>query len=318
MHERDLLHTVATMYYVQDETMESIGARLGASRSTISRLLKQAREAGVVQIRVQPPDDVRSPLAAQLGARFGVRVHLVPVREKSTSVQRLDQTARVAAQLVGDWFGDDMVLGLAWGTTLSAIAPHLPTKRTRNAMIVQLNGAENDRSSGVAYAGELLSRFGGAFDADVTYFPTPAFFDYADTKEALWRETSIQRVLAIQRRCDMALFGVGALRGQVRSQVYSGGYLRRADMEQLTREHVVGDICTVFLRQDGSWEDIELNRRGTGPSPADLARIPRRVCVVSGEHRSRGLLGALNAGAVTDLVIDEATARYVGELLARS
>lgn len=318
MHERDLLHTVATMYYVQDETMDAIGARIGASRSTISRLLKQARESGVVQIRVQAADGARSPLADQLGSRFSVRVHAVPVRDSATPVQRLDQTARVAAQLVGDWFDDSMVLGIAWGTTLSAIAPHLPAKRTRNSMVVQLNGAENDRTSGVAYAGELLSRFGGAFEAAVTYFPTPAFFDYADTKDALWRETSIRRVLALQRRCDMALFGVGAIRGQVRSQVYSGGYLRPTDLEQLNRERVVGDICTVFLREDGSWEDIEINRRGTGPNPHDLARIPRRICVVSGEHRARGLLGALNAGAVTDLVIDEVTARYVQELLERT
>jgi DNA-binding transcriptional regulator LsrR (DeoR family) len=65
----------------------------------------------------------------------------------------------------------------------------------------------------------------------------------------------------------------------------------------------------VFLRGDGSYEDVEINRRATGPTPAELSRIPRRLCVVAGEAKLRPLLAAIRAGAVTDLIIDEPTAR---------
>lgn len=315
MHERELLHRVAVMYYVHGETMEAISAQLRTSRSSVSRLLKEARTSGLVQIKVPELDPVASPLAKTLGQHFGIRVHLVPVRKKATPLQRLDQTARVAAQLVAGWFDDDQVLGIAWGTTLSAIAVHLPTHRVRNAMIVQLNGAENNQPLGVAHASELLRQFGNAFDATVTHFPTPAFFDHAETKAAMWRESSIQRVLSLQHRCDMALFGVGVVSAQLRSKVHSGGYLGPAEYRELREERVAGDICTVFLRQDGSWEDIDLNRRATGPTPKDLARIPRRVCVAAGEDKVPGLLAALRSGAVTDLVIDHETARYLNELV---
>ena len=50
-------------------------------------------------------------------------------------------------------------------------------------------------------------------------------------------------------------------------------------------------------------------------TPSDLARIPRRLCVVSGRHKVRGILGALRSGAVTDLVIDDLTAEDVLEHL---
>ena len=67
----------------------------------------------------------------------------------------------------------------------------------------------------------------------------------------------------------------------------------------------------MLLREDSSWEDIELNRRATGPTPAKLREIPRRVCVVADPQRAQAALGALRAGVATDLVCDDSTAKAV-------
>jgi DNA-binding transcriptional regulator LsrR (DeoR family) len=215
----------------------------------------------------------------------------------------------VAARLLVDLFDDEMVLGVAWGTTVSAVARALGRKPTRGGTVVQLNGAANTVTSGVDYASTIITAFGAAFDAEVRHFPVPAFFDYAETRQAMWRERSVQRVLSVQRRADVALFGVGALGGQVPSHVYSAGYLDEGDVGALYAAGVVGDVCTVFLREDGSYRDIAINQRATGPTPGELARVPHRLCVVAGEAKLRPLLAAIRAGAVTDLVIDEPTAR---------
>ena len=315
MHDRQTIHRVATMYYVQDQTMDAIAAQLRLSRSTVSRMLKTARELGLVTISVASDPGSESPLAQAISSAFGVQTHVVPCRSSASSVQRLDQVARVAAQLVSSLVHDDQVVGLAWGTTLSAVIPYLPPRPTRGTSIVQLNGAANQVSSGVTYAGELLNSAAAAFDAEVTYFPTPAFFDYADTKAALWRETSLRRVLDLQRRCDLAVFGVGALQGEVSSQVYVGGYLDDTDLATLRSTGVVGDVCTVFVREDGTWADIELNHRTSGPTPGDLATIPRRVCIASGRSKVPALVGALRAGAITDVVIDEPSAALLVDRL---
>jgi DNA-binding transcriptional regulator LsrR (DeoR family) len=74
-------------------------------------------------------------------------------------------------------------------------------------------------------------------------------------------------------------------------------------------------VCTVFLRADGTWEDVPLNARATGPSPADLQHIPRRVCVAAGDGKIVPLLAALRAGTVTDLVVDELTATGLLDLV---
>lgn len=298
----------ASMYYLQDMKMEVIARQLGTSRSTVSRMIKQARETGLVEIRLRP-EHTRAPgLGEAISRRFGVSAHVVPVPDSSTEIFRLDQVALTAAKLVTTMVESDTVLGVAWGTTLSAIGRHLTHKPTRGAAVVQLNGAANTRTTGIEYARDLISSFGQAFDADVHHFPVPAFFDYAETKEALWRERSVRRVIDLQRRADIALFSVGALSGAVPSHVYSAGYLDAEDIAVLRDERVVGDVCTVFLRLNGSYRDIPLNARATGPTPAELRRTPVRVCAVAGDNKVPALLGALRAGAVTDLVVDEITA----------
>jgi DNA-binding transcriptional regulator LsrR (DeoR family) len=99
----------------------------------------------------------------------------------------------------------------------------------------------------------------------------------------------------------------------VPSHVYSGGYLEDEDLTQLGEQGVVGDIATVFFRADGSSDGIALNERATGPGLEQLRRVPRRLCIVSGVSKLASLRGALRAGTVTDLVVDEATARALVE-----
>ena len=312
-HEETLL-AASSMYYLQDMKMESIASHLHMSRSSVSRLLKQARESGLVEITLRPTP-TRAPGTSQaIHNRFGVEVYVVPTADSATVAERLEQVAMTTARMVSGWFDSDMVLGVAWGTTLAAIARHLNKRTTRGSTIVQLNGAANNHTSGVDYVANLVSLFGDAFDARVQLFPVPAFFDYAETRRAMWRERSIARVLELQRRADIVLFSIGAVAGEVPSHVYSAGYLEREDIELLEAEGVVGDVCTVFLRADGTYEDLSLNERATGPTPAELTRVPRRVCAVAGESKAVPLLAALRAGLITHLVLDEQTATRLVEL----
>jgi DNA-binding transcriptional regulator LsrR (DeoR family) len=296
------------MYYLQDLTMETIAKHLGTSRSTVSRMVKLARETGLVEITLRPTHSNAPGLGQRIREIYGIEAYVVPVPDHSSEVERLEQVALTTARLIGTWFDSNMILAVAWGTTLSAIARNLPRKTTRGSAVVQLNGAANTRTSGVEYAGDLIAEFGRAFDAHVHYFPVPAFFDYAETKEAMWRERSVRRVLAQQRRADIALFSVGALAGGLPSHVYTAGYLEAGDVALLDHEGVVGDVCTVFLREDGTYRDVELNARATGPSPRELRRVPRRVCAVAGDAKVVPLRAALRARVVTHLVVDEVTA----------
>ena len=338
-------YEAASMYYVQGETMEVIAHHLRVSRSTVSRLLARARQEGVVRVTLVQPGGAGS-LEGRMTQAFGVRTHIVPVREGTTEIHRLQQVASVAAAHMVDLIealaeqagnggpqaqdpagsggegsvqgrgSGGVVVGVAWGTTMSEVSAALPSRSVPGLTVVQLNGASDPVREGPS-AGELLSRMRLSLGARTISFPVPAFFDHVATREAMWSERSVKRVLAVTRRASLAVFGVGALdalNGALPSQVYEGGHLTARDQAVLRRQNVVGDVCTVLLRSDGSWRDVTLNARATGPTPAQLSRIPRRLCVAAGTGKARALLAALRARTATDLVVDDATARAVLEL----
>ena len=301
-------YRAARCYYLQEMTMEEIGRDLGASRSTVSRLLSLARAEGLIEFHLRAPNSEVPSLELEIGVRFAIDAHVVPIGDRASEREALEQVARFASWLLGTVCDSGMVLGIAWGTTIEAVSRHLSHKPTRGSEIVQLNGAGNTYSTGIEYASEILGRFGRAFDARVHQFTVPTFFDYPHTRAALWRERSIIRVLELQERADVMCFSVGAVHGGVPSHVYSGGFLEDKDYALLDALGVVGDVATVFLREDGTSDRIPLNDRSSGPSHSVIRRAPRRVCVVSGVHKARGLRAALAGRLVTDLVVDERTA----------
>ena len=308
-------HLAATMYYLQDETMETIARHLGISRSSVSRLLAYAREVGLVRITVAEDPGARGTLAGEINRIFGIRTTVVRVRDYDTGVSHLSNVARVAAERFLDIVRPGNVIGIAWGNTTAEVTRHISPIGISDTTVVQLNGAASAHGTGVRYIDTTISQAAEALGAEMVHFPVPAFFDYEDTKNALWRERSVRSVLDLISRADIAMFGVGAFEGDVPSHVYSGGYLDEQEIERVRADGVVGDICTVLIREDGSYADMPINRRASGPTPDVLRQIPRRLCVVAGEAKAIPLIGALRAGVITDLVVDDRAARRVLERL---
>lgn len=301
----------ANLYYRQNLTMESIASELGVSRSSVSRLLTHARDSGLVEIRIHSPQEARSRIEQRFADRFGVVAHVVPVAEKQSDTDKLERTAQAAAHIIAANVLPRSVLGVAWGSTMRVVARHLPRKNLHGVQLVQMNGAANVYSTGVQYTNELFGSFGEMLSAEVFQLPVPAIFDDPNTREALWRERSVSRVIDMQAAANLFVFGLGSQIGDPRSHIYSGGYLGSEDLKELSGEGVVGDCASRFYRLDGSTDRIPINDRSSGPSFDVVRRAPKRICVVSGSMKRDSLRGALAAGIITEVVVDESLARLV-------
>lgn len=302
------------LYYMQDLTMAAIAHEMHTSRSSVSRLLSYARESGLVTISIAEPHQGATDLQRKIADRYRISVTIVPTPSTISDVDRLERVAISTARILDRFIDSGMTVGIAWGSTISALSRHLVPRELHDVEFVQLNGAGNTDTTGVFYASEILRRFATAFSGTAQEFPVPALFDDPETKTALWRERSIRRILAIHERMNIALFSLGSPRAEVRSHVYAGAYLDAEDLAALNRYGIVGDLATVFFRADGSYADIPLNARASGPDLALIKTLPRRVCVVSGPSKALSLRGALATGLITDLIVDEGTARALLEL----
>jgi deoxyribonucleoside regulator len=304
---------VARLYYTEGMKTENIAKEMHVSRSTISRLLEFARLNGLVDIRIIDPNENPRRLEKKFVSQYGIKcAHVVSVPEMAGEAAWLDRVAQYAAIHLNTLFDSNMVLGIAWGTTLTAISKHLLRKTTYNSRIIQLNGAGNTRTTGIDYASEIIARFAHNYAARANLFPVPTYFDYSETKSQLWKEGSIKHILEIQNMSDFLLYSIGAVNAGVPSHVHTAGYLDKKDYVELNKLKIVGDIATVFFREDGSFDNIPINNRASGPS-LDLFQKKYGVCVVSGLAKIAGLHGALKGKMMTELIVDEPTARKFAE-----
>ncbi len=293
----------ARRYYIDDVSTPDLAAEFNVSRSTVSRWISMARDRGWVRIQIDDPLEHAGSAAEAVAIRFGLRKAVAVPGGGTTDT--LEIVARRAAVELNQLVQGDMVIGIAWGTTMSAIASRVRRLDSARSVVVQLNGAGTVEDLGTGYVEDILGRFADAWSATGVVFPVPAFFDHAATRDALWNERSINRVREMQRNCDLAVFSVGSARADVPSRVYGSGYLGTEDVQELRRDGVVGDIATYFFRSDGSHEGISLNNRASGLPIDQLTQIPTRMCVVSGVGKAEAVAAALRGGYVTHLVADD-------------
>jgi deoxyribonucleoside regulator len=301
----------AEMYYLEQKTMDTIAEALGVSRATVSRMISEARTSGLVEITVHRDRRAAATLERLIAERYHVDVTVVAPPENATDTDRVRHAAAQAGTVLRASLAPDLSIGVAWGATVATMARSLSPGVVPGLQIIQMSGAGNTFSSGAEYAAGTLGRFGAAFGARVHHFPVPAFFDKASAREALWNERSVQRILRLQERANLAVFSVSALDARIPGHLYRAGYLQRDDLRELLDRGVVGELGTVFLRADGSSDSIQLNARSTGLPIETLKRIRRRLCVAVGAAKAPIIRAALCAGAITDLVVDDEAAELL-------
>jgi len=308
----DLLAQVASLYYEDRLTQDEIARRVGTSRSTISRMLGQAREAGVVEIVVHYPWKTAPELEDVLRARFGLR----QARVLSVCGQSYDETLRglgaLAARYVESILADGMVLGISWGVAVHSTVRALRPERHIPITVVQMVGAVGEGDplmDGTDLARLLANACGGEY----RYLHAPLIVEDARAREALLQEPRIRDTLRLAGQADVALVGIGAPTPEVYS-LLRAGYVDREALARLRAQGVVGDICARHYDAQGRVMDIELNHRIVGLELEALHGIGQVIGVAGGEAKAEAILGALRGGHVNVLVTDDAAARKVLEL----
>src|SRR3989442_15264512 len=131
--ETDLLVRASRLYYLEERGQAEIARLLRISRPGVSRLLKRARAARIVEIRVR--EGVGGEDWSGLERRLGVKeLHVAP----ETGIEAV---GRLGAQFLERTVRRGDVIGLTARTTLSALVQSLKPPRPPPPPIVPLGGA---------------------------------------------------------------------------------------------------------------------------------------------------------------------------------
>jgi deoxyribonucleoside regulator len=308
----DLLVQIAEMYYEGGHTQDEIAQAVGLTRSAISRLLTEAHQKGIVEIRIRRPLRFDSILGQILAERYHLLGAHVLIWHKENRYEELrSRLGLAAARVLADLIRPGMVIGVPWGKTISAVIDALDVSEPVSVRVVQLVGVLGSGSH--AYnAQALVERLARKLGGEGVYLYTPFIVDNETTARTLLNHQHIREAIAVGRQCDLALLGIGTTDEQY-SSLYQGGHITREELERLRQARAVGDVSGLHFDINGRTPEVDFHNRLVGIARDDLLRIPTRLGVAGGEAKVEPILGALRGGYVNRLVTDSRTA---GQVLA--
>ncbi len=309
-YERDaLLADIARRYYLLDQSQQEIADQLDISRSNISRLLKEARRRGIVEIYIHHPLGRDTHLERQLAERFGLREVGVVQAIAGDAQATLVQAATLAAQMLDGFLANARSLGISWGTTINAIAQAFAPQRRYDVEVVQMMGGVG--SSDPTIDGPAVAqRFAQALSGRYRYLHAPLIVDTPTIAQALLLERNIAETLSAAAQADVALVGIGAAEPSV-SSLMRAGYLTPEEFRTIQQAGVVGDICARHFDITGRMAAPDIDARLISVSLESIAQIPVVVGAACGPTKARAIRGALAGGYLDVLITDSATAEAV-------
>ena len=310
--ELRLLVKVSRFYYEDGLNQDAIKARLGLSRSKVSRLMAQAREAGIVQISVVTPEQLFLDLESRLEEQFGLQEALVvevQLGDTQESVNRVVGSA--AAGYLVRAVESHSTIGLCWGSTLRHMAAALTPQRFPDAQLVQIIGGLGHPEAEV-HATELCRSVSRSLGCRLTLLPVPGIVADQRTRQALLSDVHVQRAVEACGHLDLAFVGVGAPTPDSVT-MRDGSIITQAELDGLLEKGAVGDIALRYFDAQGRGVESEINDRIIGITLEQLKRGPKVVAVSGGPQKVPAISAALRGGLIDVLVTDSLTAEKLVE-----
>lgn len=306
-HDRiRLLTEVAQAYYEQGRTQEEIASELGVSRSQVSHYLAEAREIGIVQIRVVDPEERATQVEERLRQRFPhlKEVRVVPLFGGGPEVTRR-VIGRAAAQVLREAVLPGHRVCIGCGRTLREMVRALRPHPVENVILVQAMGSIGHEALDIDF-GELARQAGKALGARVYTIPAPAVLGAGSAQDLIAANSPIAEALKLARSANLYIVGLGSMETDL---LYArAGLVPASEMHMLQKLPVVGDICGRFFDLSGQSYPSPFEERVVGIELDDLKRASLSLGIAGGPDKVAPLLGALRAGYINGIVTDEQTA----------
>ncbi|CAH0536570.1 sugar-binding transcriptional regulator [Vibrio marisflavi] len=292
----NLLTEISVAYYQDGATQEEISKKFSISRAKVGRLLKQARDEGIVEITVKYHPVFSAKIEQRLIEKFGIKRALIALDQPEESQQR-EQVAGLVSNYLSSTLKNGMVISIGQGRNVSAVGQYMGVISPRECTFVCGIGGIHPR--GGAYNADHISRqmakkYGGT--SETLY--APAYAENREQKLAFMQNATIKQTLDRARKADVALVGVGDM-SENSYMVDLGWFTRSEVVQSRLQEGVVGDFAGYdFFDIQGKVVNTVMNDRVIGLGMEEYKAISEVVAIAAENNKPLALLGALRTGAI--------------------
>lgn len=303
------LAQVATWYYEDDLTQGEIADRINLSRSMVSRLLREAREQGLVEIRVRYPLKPDRALEKRLCQTFSVSEAIVLADPPANEAIRLSCLGEMGAYRLQRQLHDGIRIGVGWGTSVYELVHAMDYLPIPQATVVQVIGSIGSGDPTVD-GSEMVHCLAEKLNAASYTLHAPLIVEDEDTARSLLQNRPIRETLALASQSEVILLGVGTTDSEA-SGMRRAGYVTDGELAILHDNGAVGDILGWHLDPSGAPINHSINRRVIGIDLETLESIPTVIVAASGAAKVPAILATLLGGYPDVIITDAPTASSI-------
>lgn len=297
-----LIGRVTRLYYEHGLTHQEIADAFGISRIRVTRLLAEARERGLVEIRVKADDSPFADHEARLVAEFGLRQAWVA--PKVADVEKSDAALGfVGSDALRSLIDKNCTVGVGLSTQV-ALVVNAFAPCALGGTYVPVSGSPSGQSDGSSPM-EIALQLAARTDGRAFNLPAPLLASSKEAAELAASDPGVRTALERAEQAHIVITGVGSVTDDAGLLFNSLDSAKRAELVELG---AVGDVAGRFFDAAGDPVTGELDATVVGLTLESLRRITRRVAVVRGEHKVEALRVALRSGIVNMLITDVETA----------
>ena len=285
---------VAQRYYLDDWKQSDIAKELGVSRPLVSRMLAEAREHGVVEIRIHDPAARQGQLVEQLRHSTSIRdgVLVEDGRDDDATNQLLSQGA---VQLL--WQLRSRRPGIGWGHLIGQLVTWLEEHPQLSSTVTDICPLVGNASIPARnyQSNENVRLIAQQLGAAPHFIYLPALPDSLEEKQLLCSSEIYRQIQTQWDKMDTALVNIG----NYPSSPDFASLVRYGDL--LQQEHTCGRLLVYYFNPQGKVIQSEQDFAIQIPLE-QLRRCPNIIGVCSANTSVRALQGALKSGLFTHLV----------------
>ncbi|WP_291748241.1 sugar-binding transcriptional regulator [Bauldia sp.] len=298
---RTLLYAVARLHYEKDLSQRQIAEQMQISTATVSRLIKRAREEGIVRIEIGEfvgTDELAEQLREALGLAH------VAIAQSAPNPGAMAAIADPVGQLLRKTgLGAGSVLGLGWGRTIwEVIQIGLP--QIHGVTTVPLCGGIPEAAAHFQ-VGEMVRLAATQLGGTPKFLHVP-YLLADETRKALTKDPRIRESLELWDRLDTVIVGVGRPHGGASSTTDVSLTPKDAAID-----HAAGDVLLRYFDATGRRVHWQEERMLVAIEPKQLLKVPFRIGAAVSGAKAISIVGAARSGLINALATDTSTAAHI-------
>ena len=291
--QRKLAH-VAQRYYLEDWKQSDIAQELGVSRPLISRMLREAREQGVVEIIIHEPGSKTANLLERLRRSNAVQggVLVEDGEDGDATNQLLSQGAVDLLRQIGA-----RRLGVGWGYLIGQLVTWLEKNPELNSTVTDICPLVGNASIPARnyQSNENVRVMAQQLGATPHFLYLPALPDNLEEKQLLCSTEVYRQIYQQWEQIDTALVNIG----DYPSSPDFASLVRYGSL--LQQQHACGRMLVYYFNEEGTV--IRSDQDFAIQVPIEtLKRCPNIIGVCSANTSAKALRGALRSGMFTHIV----------------